>query len=541
MKKTFEGSFYKLQWVIFIRLAVVTVMLGVAAFVHSKSAESIVEKPITYLYGLIALTYLVTILFSVLLLETKRLALLNYLQILWDSIFITTVIYLTGGVDSIFSFLYIISILNASILMFKKGALIGSAISSLFYGTLLILQGMGKINPFFSLERNIRFIDYFYVFFNNTTSFFLAGFLCGYLTDSIQKTGKRLEEKEQDLKRLETLHINMIESIASGIITTDLDGKILFANRAARELTGYGISELLRKRIDDLFEFLKGKITTDGSIRRGESYYIKKDGGRIYIGYSLYPLIDYGGRVSGLIMVFQDLTEIKELQQKVIISDKLATIGKLARGIAHEIRNPLASMSGCIQMLREREYLRVRDRKLMDIVLRETERLNRLITHFLLFAKPPPLKKEKVELKGIVEAPMEMLREDPNFSSEIKVRLNIPSDLRIYADPSQLSEVFWNLLRNSIDAMPEGGEIEVVAKERHEGRRGVEIYVSDTGCGIDADDLPYIFDPFFTKKEGGTGLGLTAVRSVVESHGGEIEVKSERGRGTTFRIFIPEN
>lgn len=540
MKKPIEDLFYKLQWIIFIRLVVVTVMLGVTVFVHSKSVEFISEKPITYLYGLIAATYFVTIIFSILLLETKSLELLGYLQVLWDSSFITAVIYLTGGVDSIFSFLYIISILNASILMFKKGAIVGSGISSLFYGALLMLQCLGKISPFFSLERNLKFIDYFYVFFNNTTSFFLAGFLCGYLTDSIQRTGKKLQEKEQDLRRLETLHINMIESITSGIITTDLNGKILFANKAARELTGYGIPELLGKRIDDLFEFLKGKNSMDGGIKRGEGFYSKRDGKSIYLGYSLYPLIDDEKRVSGIIMVFQDLTEIKELQQKIMISEKLAAIGKLARGIAHEIRNPLASMSGCIQMLREREYLRAKDRKLMDIVLRETERLNRLITHFLLFAKPPPLKKEKVELKRIVEAPMEILRQDPNFP-EINFKMDFPAELMIYADSSQMSEVFWNLFKNAIEAMPEGGQIQVVASQRDDEKKGIEIYVSDTGTGIDSDDLPYIFDPFFTRKEGGTGLGLTAVRSVVESHGGEIEVKSQKGKGTTFRIFIPEN
>jgi len=276
-------------------------------------------------------------------------------------------------------------------------------------------------------------------------------------------------------------------------------------------------------------------------LTRWEGAFRRPDGRKRALGFSLSPLMDGGGRHQGYILIMQDLTPLREMEESVRRSERFAGIGKMAAGIAHEIRNPLASMSGSIQMLSQSDALDETGNRLMRIVLRETDRLNSLVTEFLQFARPNPPEFENIYLRHVLDEMILVFRylhfnNTPETRPDVDVTLHMDTEIQIEADPRQLRQVFWNLLNNSVQAMPDGGSIDISVEKR---AREVEVQVLDAGLGIPVDRLDRIFDPFYSTKQDGTGLGLALVHRIIEEHDGRIHVVSSPGEGTRLSVILP--
>ena len=263
------------------------------------------------------------------------------------------------------------------------------------------------------------------------------------------------------------------------------------------------------------------------------------------LGFSLSALKDSSDQEIGSILIFQDLTKLREMEEDLKRADRLAAIGKMAAGIAHEIRNPLASISGSIEILKDELGNAGPNKQLMGIILREVGRLNSLIEDFLLFARPISPGKEKIHLNPLVKEILKMFANSPDFNPQIRLETRYRDDLFIQGDPHQIRQVFWNLFINAAQAMPKGGELLVELSKNSsslpfsKGQANGEISISDTGVGIEENEIGKIFDPFFTTKERGTGLGLSIVHSILESYGGKIKVQSQKGIGSVFSVYLP--
>ncbi|HEU5393348.1 MAG TPA: ATP-binding protein, partial [Candidatus Methylomirabilis sp.] len=323
----------------------------------------------------------------------------------------------------------------------------------------------------------------------------------------------------------------------SGLMTLDPAGRVVAFNRAAEAITGYAEAQVRDRsyetagfsEVPGVTAFVAGGGPPP-ALAGGEVTVVRRDGGRIPVGISLSPLWDQEGRVLGLVAVFQDLSEKKRIEEQLRRADRLAAVGQLAASIAHEIRNPLAAISGSIQVLQEEMQPHGQSRQLLDIILREADRLKLITGQFLDFVRPrTPLRKE-CELVTCLEETVLLLRQRERTGAEVVVA----------ADEDQLRQVFWNISLNAVQAMPEGGTLRVELRDLPGDPEAAAVAVefSDTGGGIRPEDLDRIFEPFFTTKESGTGLGLSIARRMVEELGGRIEVENRPGEGTTFRVVL---
>ena len=553
-----KNSLYsKIQWLMFFRVVVVTVLLGATAIVQIIESQIFLYISPWVFYFFIGFTYALTILYAFLLRRTQYLQLLAYAQILVDALFVTLLIYLTGGSESIFSWAYLLPIFSASTILYRRGGLLVASASSILYGTLLDLEFYQIIIPLgsrFSPSLGYKLSYIFYLMAVNMVAFYLVAILSAYLAEQVRRKEEELREQLIDYGELERLYRHIVHNVTSGLITVDGTGRITSFNRAAEEITGFKLEEVYQKGIRDLFVgFLSGSrpngFITEGDwsklhFSRWEINFQKKDGTPLILGFSGSPLKDSEGREIGAIFIFQDLTKLREMEEDLKRADRLAAIGTLAAGMAHEIRNPLASISGSIEILREEMDGTVQRQQLMDIILREVGRLNSLIADFLLFARPTPPGKELIHLNGIVEEILAVFSHSPDCCPEIRLVTKFQDDLAMLGDAKQVRQVFWNLFINAADAMIDGGELRVETRRKPtaeisgEPKQG-EIQVSDTGSGIQDSELQRIFDPFFTTKEKGTGLGLAIVHKIIENYGGKITVRSQLGKGTTFIIYLP--
>ncbi len=552
-----RSLYSKIQWLMLFRVVVVTLLLGATAIVQIKETQIFRYISPLALYSFIGFTYALTLLYAFLLRRIQHLQKLAYGQILTDALFVTLLIYLTGGSESIFSWVYLLPIFSASAILYRRGGLLVASASSILYGTLLNLEFYQLIIPLgsrFSPPLGYRGGYILYLFAVNMVAFYFMAILSAYLAEQVRRKEEELRERLIDYGELERLYKHIVHNVTSGLITVDGAGRITSFNRTAEEITGYRLEEVYQTGIRDLFPgFLSGTqangFVSEGDWRRfyfsrREINFRRKDGANLILGFSLSPLRDSQDQEIGVILIFQDLTKLREMEEDLKRADRLAAIGTLAAGMAHEIRNPLASISGSIEILREEMDGAVQQRQLMDIILREVGRLNSLIADFLLFARPTPPGKELIHLTGIVEEILAVFSHSPDCHPGIRLVTKFQDDLAMLGDAQQVKQLFWNLLINAAEAMPSGGELRIELRRRPaaensgEPEKG-EVQVSDTGSGIRDTDLKRIFDPFFTTKEKGSGLGLAIVHKIVENYGGKITVRSHLGKGTTFTISLP--
>ena len=546
----------KLNWLMFSRVMIVTFLLGSTLLIDFKDTSRILGPYLISLYVVIGATYALTLIYAFLCRRIKNLVPFAYVQIILDLVYVTLIVYITGGIDSIFSFLYILSIINASILLYRQGGLLIASLSSVCYGACITLEYWGILPSLAGLSGRVasyQVRDIIYMVFINVLAFYATALLSSFLAEQLRRSREELKEREVDIKELEALHHNIVQSIGSGILTQNQKGEITSFNIAAQEITGYEARDVLGFRFDEVFPAAAalGDRLQDrsycGPLSRFEINFSKPDGTRLFLGFSTSVLRGKTGNEMGKILTFRDLTAFREMEDRMKRMDRLAAVGQLAAGIAHEIRNPLTSLSGSIQVLRDELHLNDENRRLMEIALSETERLNGLITDFLLFAHPEQGERKSVDASSLVKETLALFANSPECRNGLRITTSITPSLFVLGDKSQLKQAFWNILRNAAQAQPGSGFIHVdlhQALERDDcppGATGpwVAVAFQDGGDGIPDDIQKKIFDPFFTTKENGSGLGLAITFRIIEQHQGEIGIRSEPHHGTEVFLFLP--
>ncbi len=527
-----------------LRVVLALAFLGITTWFQIKE-YSYAQVNFYPIYAVVVTVGLLTIFYSLALNRIENLVSFTYLQVTIDIALATIIVYITGGTESYLHTLYPLSVIGAAILLSKRGGFYAASVSSIAYGVLIDMDFYRMLPAKYKVIHSMAnpgWEEVFTTVATNILAYFTVAYLTGYLADKTLRAERELEEKEIDFERLEILNRQIVENITSGIMTLDEQLRITSFNREAELVTGYTLREVYYRNIDEVFPDM---ITAaeDGLTRNGarfEKKFKRKDGEEVHLGFTISE--GQGGDVDQIV-IFQDLTQLKALEEQLRRDEKLKALGELSVGIAHEIRNPLASISGSIQVLKEDLNLSGDDNKLMEIVLRETERLNALITDYLLFAKPAQEKRDAVDIGSVIEDTVKVFRNRPEASG-ITIVTDAPGAL-IQGDARQLGQVFWNLFINAAQAMDGAGTLRVTSRLIPPGSHGqdnvgyVSIRVEDTGRGIRPEHAAKIFDPFFSTKNAGTGLGLAIVHRIIETHGGSIEVKSRPGKGAAFEIKLP--
>lgn len=550
----------KIKHLMILRVIILTTFLLGALFIIDWR----VNRPaMWFLIGLVIFLYILTIIYSLLLNNTNKLHAFAYIQIIGDILFETGLIYLSGAVFSPLSFLYFISIITGSILLLQYGAYFVASFSCISYGTMAALYQNKIIPPmgmFIFNQSLFTTSEILYKFFLNFSAFFLIAYLSNYLILGLQRATEELDSKQENLDRLEKLNENILRSIDSGLMTIKLDGKIISFNLAAERITGYSKYDIQDKYAQKIFpieDFLKiGKEgEKNDQFRRYEKQFITKDNRILFLGFSLSYLFDENGINTGYIIIFQDLTEFKKLEKAKKRSEQMAIMGELAARMAHEIRNPLTSMKGSIEIISKDLDFNSYNKKLMDIVLRESDRLNSLITEFLNYAQPRELINLRFSLTNLIQETIGLLENHPKMRHNIIIKSFYPkNEIYMKGDMFQIKQAILNLSLNGIEAMPEGGTLTFTLSDNIESgiikqlisNRNIHIdnndftslLIQDTGNGILLENQNKIFSPFFSTKENGTGLGLAIVYRIIEAHNGFIDYHTSKNEGTTFSLFL---
>ena len=535
------NEFYaKIKWLILSRLLLAAFLLSSLAFFQYR--YHIFQFPsVTPVYFATAVVILTGIYWS-LLKVVNNLPFLAYIQITGDILLISWLVFMTGGIDSGFALLYHVTIISASIILYRRGGYLSASLASILYGGLLDLQYYSVLG--FTRSQNYTPIQVLYSLFVNIISFYMVALLSSYLSERLRKTRQQLREKSMDFNDLQVIQDHILRSVGSGIVTMNMTGEITSWNNAAEQITGYSFDDIRTSWKTVFGDSIKGLFghTDDLKARpvRFEGHIAKRDGSKAMLGFTATLLKDDADIVRGIILTFQDITRLLEMEEQIRRQERLATVGSLAAGIAHEIRNPLASLSGSIQMLQGELELQGDHKHLMDIVLRETDRLNNIVTEFLDYARPRSNQLEQISLASLLEETITLFRNSREFREDIVIICDISPAIVITGDPQRLRQVFWNLLINAAQATQNGGTITVSATSG----AGIDadeatIRILDSGMGIASEHLEHIFDPFFTTKPAGTGLGLAIAYRIIEDHNGTIDVKSEEGKGTAVIINLP--
>jgi two-component system sensor histidine kinase PilS (NtrC family) len=466
-------------------------------------------------------------------------------QIFCDVLLVTWLTAMHGDLNSPYVALYIVIISAAGIFIGVRGALITSVGCAVCY-TFVVLAGAFGLS---GMAGDVAAASVPEVIGNvglHDIAFFVVGLLASRLAERQAHSEVQLIEAKHALADLRALHERIVESIRSGLVTTDLDGLIYTFNSAAEEITGYTAEALRGQDVSILFGALTPKV--EESLRaaeagaaspRYEADCLTADGLRLRLGYSIFPLFGETGARTGLVITFQDLTQVRALEETSRRQDRLAAVGRVAAGIAHEIRNPLAAMRGSIQVLRSEMNGDPGQAELMEIVLRESDRLNHIITDFLTYARPRPVSLADTDLREPLRETFTLLRHSPETRDGHTIEEDFPdTPVRVQADAAGLRQVFWNLARNALSAMPAGGTLRVELRPTNYSR--VRITFADTGQGMSPEQVERLFEPFSSSTTGGTGLGLSIVYQIIRDHGGTINVRSREGDGTTIIIELPE-
>lgn len=518
----------KLLWLIGGRAAVVTLLLGSASLILYRTPGAF---PIDPLFALIGLTYALTVVWTLTLRFVDRLPWLVDVQVACDALIVSAIVYLTGGVASYFSSLYTLPIIAASTVQSWRGGLMVSVLSSIVYAGLVLAQYQAGPEALPPVRVAIFFLGL------NVFGFLAVAGLSGYLAEGLRRTGAQLAEASTQLADLQAFNQHVIDSLTSGLATSDMQGRLLTFNRAAEAITGIPADEAVGRVAVEVLQ-LPGPL----HVHRHEYGFQRPDGRHIELGITGAPLFTPRGE-SGYLFTFQDVTELKRRDREARVQQRLAAVGEMAAGIAHEIRNPLASMAGSIQILRDDLSLTEEQSQLMDIVLRESDRLNETIRSFLAFARPQRNAMSDLDLRRIVSDAARLLENNADVTARHSIVVDVPADAVVFrADEAQIRQIVWNLATNGLRAMPDGGTLTLAVRgtAAAEGRGGeVVIAVRDEGVGIAPEELDGIFQPFRGGFARGTGLGLSIVHRIATDYGGEVRVASEKGKGTTVEVAMP--
>jgi two-component system sensor histidine kinase PilS (NtrC family) len=521
---------------IFLRTLVVSVVLGLSLWLLYAGQQP-ARGAVWLQSAIIAITYLSSIVFGVLLRVGVSPRKVVRPMLAADLLITSILVYITGGAQSPYTFLYALSIVSAGALSYRRGAIVVTVGSIALLFAVAALAWARAID----VPMSVRPWEQSAADLGRTLGIQFAsmvgvGALSFIFGDQLQKGAETLATTRKAAADLFTLHQDIVRSLASGLITIAPDGTVLTANDAACDILGLSVGELTNKPIDLVMPGLSALLAEfKGELRRADLR-IADD---LTLGVTVSPLRDVRDHVIGRVVSFTDLTELRRLELHMRRAERLATVGQLAAGVAHEIRNPLASISGSIQLLKDSPASED-DRALMTIVNREIDRLNVLIGDLLDYANPRPSQPVDFDLDVLVSETLQVARADQAFA-DIEIATKIDGPLPVHADSAKLRQVMWNLVRNAADAAAMGGKHVTVSAGLGYTEDEAQITVEDDGPGIPADKIAHIFDPFFTTKQKGTGLGLATCHAVVAEHGGRIDVDSEVGKGTKMVVTLQRN
>jgi two-component system sensor histidine kinase PilS (NtrC family) len=529
----------RLQNLMFLRVLFVSILLGASLFIQARETKIYFGDIQASHYLIIVSIYFLTFIYILFLKKGKDLTKLAYVQLLLDTFFVTAIIYSTGGINSIFSFLYILTIINASIILYRRGGMTIASCSSILYGVLLDLHYFGVIHPLgghLSQPYEYHHLYFFYMIVVNIAAFYLVAFLSSYPSEQARKSRVELKAKQDDIIKLEALNEWIIGSMNSGLIALDGRERIILFNPAAKEIFRVEPDRAIGQNLFETFPFLDDYMALKGENLELKNKHLasyldfpyERENEKKILRLSITPLNLPGGGRKGQILIIQDMTETKRIEEEMKRVEGLALVGELAAGIAHEVRNPMASISGSIQMLKEGLDRDAVDGRLMDIILREINRLNLLVNDFLLFARPRPVELQTFDLDQVIKDSLELFQNSEKWFSKMNVETDFIKDIRVESDPEQIKQVLWNLFVNASEAMPGGGSLHIRTRVVHDGRvlgdngTSVKITIRDTGEGFSEKALRHIFTPFYTTKDGGTGLGLAIVKRIMNGLRGEV-------------------
>ena len=536
----------QIQWLLFLRVLFLSLMLGISVLLQTKT-PSIFLPPLYYLAYFIAGLYLFTILSALALRMIQCYSRFGYLQITLDTLLVTLLVFSTGGSQSVFTVVYFFPIVMGAFMLFRRGSLLFAALSTLLFGALLLVEYGGYASGFIQTSQsqltNLQMPLHYFTIYSLT--FFLVAILSSMLSTRLQKTEAELFQTASDYGRLSFLYKQIFDDINTGIITVDADNRVTSFNRAAELITGYRPAEILDQDLSQAFPGLE-TTTLFHDERQHMTAIPRKNGETIPVGYSCSRLNTQDDNENGYVYTLQDLSQIKRMEAQVQQAEKMATIGEMAAGIAHELRNPLAAISGAVQLL-DRETLACSvNKRLFGIIMRESDRLDATIHDFLLFSKPISPEKKWFSLLALAREAVETLRQDTDWNPSLALDLEIPADLDCWADPQLIRQVLLNLITNSANACRnmEKGRIRLRAEEttawdKETPEAVIILEIADNGHGIPEGIQARIYEPFFTTRETGTGLGLAIVRQIVHSHGGNISLRDYPPQGTIFSVSLP--
>src|SRR5579863_3909537 len=529
MQPTFDERNW-LAWLVRVRILILALLLAVEVAVAEFSPAPV---PMRLFLSTILFWFSLSLFYMLLLSLWPEHRVQAVLQVVTDLILVSLVIHETGGWDSSLNFLYPLVIIVASVLLSRVWAQLVAALAFLLFGTVLELNYFGVIPSYCTTHPGWKALQA--IIFVNLFAFLAVAYLAGLLTAKLRQVGVQLKDASGALESLQVLHENIIHSISSGLITTGLDGRITLANTSAKKLLDQSDAQLLGSPVQALF--LDPLPAVESPHPHAEVRFDTPGKFRKTLRVRVAALTVPERADVGFLYAFDDLTEIRRLEREVRIQDRLAAVGRLAAAIAHEIRNPLTSIAGSVSMLSAVPEMSEEHRRLLDIVTRESQRLNGIITDFLAYSRVKQYRFDKVDLVQLVEDTLTFL-EHPMTAEKTGIQISrcFPAEpAEALADGDKLKQVFWNLCENSVRAMKEGGTLTVAVEPLGSDW---QIAFSDTGVGMTPLQVEKIFEPFQSNFEGGTGLGLAIVYQIVQAHEGKVWARSKPGQGTTLVLRL---